>query len=257
MCTAMELARHVGKSDLVELLDLVETAGKTHTDAQFRQLIGQFGRLVPLERMHVCFAKIDPRTEAVVGFNRHILIDYPAEFVNEYVAKYARVDGAWDVLLGSRKPVIWHDIQRRFDSPEQQQLYGRAADFGLHDGFTFGARFVHSPTASIFAGVCDPKELTSHDRHVAVIEFMTPHLHLALSRIQFGLLKESPELTDREIEVINWAKFGKTDSEISLQLGVSPRTVKFHIENVIHKLQACNRVQATAIALAQGIIDWN
>jgi DNA-binding CsgD family transcriptional regulator len=257
MHTATGLAKYLSKADLVNALDLVDTARGTGTEQQFRHLVHLTSKLLPLERMHVCFANLDPQSGAVTGFSRHILINYPAEFVNEYLEEgFAHVDAAWDLLVKDGRPVIWHEMRERYKSKEQQHMYARADAYGLRDGFTFGARLAHSNCSSVFAGICDRNELIRYKRHMAVIDYLTPHLHATLARIQFGLLKETPLLTDREREVINWAKYGKTDSEISLQMGVSARTVKFHVENVMRKLEASNRVQATAIALSQGLIQW-
>jgi DNA-binding CsgD family transcriptional regulator len=257
MQATAELAKYLSKADLANALDLVSEAGGTGTELQFRHLVHQVSKLIPLERMHVCFAKLESGSGQIVGFSRHILINYPAEFVNEYLEQgYAKVDAAWSELMASGRPVIWHQLRARHRSPEQQRIYARADAYGLRDGFTFCGRFQHSPTASIFAGICDRRELSRYKRHLAVVDFLTTHLHSALSRVQFGLLKDTPLLTEREREVVNWAKFGKTDWEISLQMGVSARAVKFHIENAMHKLQASNRVQAVAIALSQGLIQW-
>ncbi len=256
MQTATGLAKHLSKADLINALDLVDVAKSTGTEQQFRHLIHLTSKLIPLERMHVCFANLDAQPR-VAGFSRHILINYPQQYLNEYLDRgYAGVDATWDQLVESGRPVIWRQLRKRFNSKEQQQLYARADYYGLHDGFTFGARFSHSPNMSVFEGICGIRELTRCERHLAAVEYLTPHLHAALARIQFGLLTETPLLTEREREAINWTKYGKTDTEISLQMGVSARTVKFHVENVMRKLQANNRVQATAIALSQGLIEW-
>ena len=256
MQIAAELAKYLSKMDLVNALDLVDVASNTGTEPQFRHLVHLTSKLIPLERMHVCFASLDAQSD-IEGFSRHILINYPVEFVNAYLDNdFASIDGAWDQLIGEGKPVIWHQMRKRFNSKEQQSLYALADAYGLHDGFTFGARSAHSQRFSIFAGICDKNELGRYKRHQMIIEYLTPHLHAALSRIQFGMLKETPVLTERECEVMSWAKFGKTDWEISLQMGISARTVKFHVENVIRKLQANNRLQATTIALSQGLIEW-
>jgi DNA-binding CsgD family transcriptional regulator len=257
MQTATGLAKYLSRADLVNALDLVDFAANTGTERQFRHLIHLMSELIPLEKMHVCVVNHDAQFK-VTGFSRNIFINnYPVEYLNEYLAQgYARVDAIWDEIIRTGRPLIWHQMRKRFNSKEQQHLYARANAYGLHDGFSFGARFSHAPSSSAFSGVCDKNELTRHQRHVAVIDYLTPHLHAALAKIQFGLLKETPQLTDREREAINWAKYGKTDSEISLQMGVSARTVKFHVENVMRKLEAHNRVQATAIALSQGLIEW-
>lgn len=256
MRDASQLAKYLSKAELIDTLDLVEKADKAGTEDQFRQLVAIASRLIPLERMHVCFASLDEQSQ-ISGFSRHILIDYPSQFVQEYLeGNYAAVDPAWDELMRTGRAVIWHDLRQRHRSPEQMRIYAAANAYGLRDGFTFGARFSHFPGYSVFAAICDPHELPRHQRHLAVIDYLTPHLHAALGRIQLGLLKQMPVLTEREREVMHWAKFGKTDWEISLQIGCSARTVKFHIENVMHKLQASNRVQAIAIALSQGLVDW-
>lgn len=51
------------------------------------------------------------------------------------------------------------------------------------------------------------------------------------------------QLTKREVECLRWASVGKTDKEISLILGRSHATVRFHIQNAGEKLDAVNRSQ--------------
>jgi DNA-binding CsgD family transcriptional regulator len=51
------------------------------------------------------------------------------------------------------------------------------------------------------------------------------------------------QLTKREVECLRWASIGKTDKEISLILGRSHATVRFHIQNAGEKLDAVNRSQ--------------
>jgi len=56
-------------------------------------------------------------------------------------------------------------------------------------------------------------------------------------------------LTAREQECLHWVSLGKTDSEIGQILSISPRTVRFHVENAKQKLRVKTRVQAVAEAL--------
>jgi DNA-binding CsgD family transcriptional regulator len=64
-------------------------------------------------------------------------------------------------------------------------------------------------------------------------------------------------LSIREKEVLIWLKEGKSSWDISRILCVSERTVNFHIENIMRKLDAANRTHAVAIALKQRLIDFN
>lgn len=62
-------------------------------------------------------------------------------------------------------------------------------------------------------------------------------------------------LTAREIEVLNWLKEGKTSWEISMILKRSERVIRFHIDNILKKLNATNRTHAVAIAMGNNIIS--
>ncbi|MFV0949558.1 helix-turn-helix transcriptional regulator [Wolbachia endosymbiont of Nasonia giraulti] len=51
-------------------------------------------------------------------------------------------------------------------------------------------------------------------------------------------------LTKRENEVLHWVSAGKTYWEISVILGIKEGTVKFHMGNVVRKLDVCSAKQA-------------
>ncbi|MBO1113660.1 helix-turn-helix domain-containing protein [Bordetella petrii] len=61
-------------------------------------------------------------------------------------------------------------------------------------------------------------------------------------------------LSNRERDCLHWSALGKTSWEISVILGVSERTVNFHIGNACSKLGVYNRRAAVAVALSQGLL---
>lgn len=63
-----------------------------------------------------------------------------------------------------------------------------------------------------------------------------------------AILRESFGLTAREAEVLLWLAAGKPNRDISEILGISPRTVNKHLEQIFVKLGVENR--ATAVAMA-------
>ena len=70
--------------------------------------------------------------------------------------------------------------------------------------------------------------------------------------------KDNPKeihITRREIEVLQWLQQGKSSWEISKILGLSERTVNFHVYNVMEKIKAVNRLHMVTIALRLGLID--
>lgn len=56
-------------------------------------------------------------------------------------------------------------------------------------------------------------------------------------------------LTARESEVLLWISRGKQNREVSEILGISPRTVNKHLEQIFAKMGVENRASATAIAV--------
>jgi DNA-binding response OmpR family regulator/DNA-binding CsgD family transcriptional regulator len=63
------------------------------------------------------------------------------------------------------------------------------------------------------------------------------------------LLAARHGLTDREAEVLLWISRGKANIEISEILGISPRTVNKHLEQVFEKMGIENRASAAAAAV--------
>lgn len=53
-------------------------------------------------------------------------------------------------------------------------------------------------------------------------------------------------LSPRESECLRWVADGKTDAEVGQILHISPRTVRFHINNAKAKLGVSTRIQAVA-----------
>jgi DNA-binding NarL/FixJ family response regulator len=64
-----------------------------------------------------------------------------------------------------------------------------------------------------------------------------------------------PTLTEREVETLQLAAFGKTNREIGEKLFISPDTVKTHLEHIFQKLGAQDRTAAVAEALRRRLID--
>jgi len=62
-------------------------------------------------------------------------------------------------------------------------------------------------------------------------------------------------LNDREVEALTWVARGKTSAEIAQILGLSKRTIDFHIDNARSKLGAATRTEAVMKAADGGLIE--
>jgi two-component system, NarL family, response regulator len=63
-----------------------------------------------------------------------------------------------------------------------------------------------------------------------------------------------PELTKRELEVLQCLANGRSNKEIGSILYISEATVKGHVSSILTKLEAIGRAQAIAIATKRGLI---
>ena len=60
-------------------------------------------------------------------------------------------------------------------------------------------------------------------------------------------------LTRREREVLRLVVVGQSDREIAAALAIRPRTVEWHVANVLRKLGVGSRTAATAHAIRHGL----
>jgi DNA-binding response OmpR family regulator len=63
------------------------------------------------------------------------------------------------------------------------------------------------------------------------------------------------DLNDREVETLTWAARGKTSAEIAQILGLTKRTIDFHIDNARSKLGAATRTEAVIKAATGRLIE--
>ena len=90
-----------------------------------------------------------------------------------------------------------------------------------------------------------------------LVEYFGYHVHLALLRTA----PKNPQSTDhcvkqltlREMNILNWVKNGKTNSEIAQIMGITERTIRFHVESIFSKLDVTSRSQAVATAIEHGL----
>jgi two-component system, NarL family, nitrate/nitrite response regulator NarL len=67
-----------------------------------------------------------------------------------------------------------------------------------------------------------------------------------------GLLAR--QLTPRELEVLEMLAQGAGGGEIARRLGVSPNTVRTHVQGILSKLQVHSRLEAAAFAVRHQLV---
>lgn len=89
--------------------------------------------------------------------------------------------------------------------------------------------------------------------------FFSPPIAARLSAVVRGAVTASPasgvaQLTARERQVLTGVAQGRTNREIAAQLGISPRTVESHRENLMKKLGVRTVAGLTRLALEAGLV---
>jgi DNA-binding NarL/FixJ family response regulator len=76
------------------------------------------------------------------------------------------------------------------------------------------------------------------------------------AEVQARLAERSvrPELTPREVEILNLISQGMQNREIATALGISEATAQVHVKNILAKLDVRHRTAALNVALRRGIV---
>lgn len=105
-----------------------------------------------------------------------------------------------------------------------------------------------------------PEELLGAIRAVAAGQAVVPpdvaaRLVQVISQGGPAPAAATEQLTERERETLQLMARGLTNKEIAAELGISENTVKTHISNLFHKLDAHDRTSAVTRALSLGLIE--
>ncbi len=249
-----ELNTILSKRDSVDLLELIQKSTFCTNQNDFKGLFSDFRSIFPFDFALSGFAGMGANNK-IESYNL-INVNYPGEWLHLYdQRKYHLIDPIVMENFTRFRPQYWADTYKRNLPP--RDFAARAQDFGLSKGYTYGLRNFKGNEGSLFS--LSGGSIEHNARSQTVLEHVVPHFHYALSRVLNGDDKKKKsagiKISSREKEVLKWLKEGKSTWDVSVLLGISERTVKFHVNKVMQTLDAVNRTQAVAIALQRGLID--
>ena len=79
--------------------------------------------------------------------------------------------------------------------------------------------------------------------------------HMARGQMQSGRAGAVKDLSDREVEVLQYVAEGKSNKEVAEVLTISEKTVKAHLRTIFRKLEVVDRAQAVAHAMRKGLVE--
>ncbi|MDB0280741.1 MULTISPECIES: LuxR family transcriptional regulator AbaR [Acinetobacter] len=185
-----------------------------------------------------------------------MLNNYPQAWQQRYVEQqYVKVDPTVQHCMVSLKPLVWSSQYTHTQA--EKDFWEEARSYGLNVGWAQSSRdFIGTRGMLTLARSSDQLSEKEQKAQYTNMYWLTQTVHSSIAKIvndvefsQFNLY-----LTNREKEVLRWTAEGKTSAEIAQILGVSERTINFHLSNSMQKLNVNNKISAAIRAVMLGLL---
>ena len=252
---ASQLVDSLSKKDLESLLEIINLALRVNSKEELGRLWPRVAEFTKLEG-------------AIFGISKHQAAGSNFQFDSitfgidpEWAEKYHNSQGVHQdpiilAAIKSESPLPWNTAAKLAfnidaDAFEKSIFRQHALASGMDYGCIYCRRSDYiGQIVSVTAVTTGKQPMTKTQR--TYVDILLPHLNEILIRQGFV---STPEISEREAEVLKWAAAGKSNWELSKILNISERTVKFHLRNIYRKLDVQNRSQAVAQAMRSGLID--
>lgn len=250
-----QLFQQLSKRECEHFIEALHYTTTADTTADVKEALLRFQNLFHFSRVIGGLASLTS-DGTFGGFTTVVNVSYPDEWLRLYWQKgYFEVDPILQSALQNPGTQHWEEIYKGATSEKQQEFVDTAREFGLVDGITTGSADPACKTAT-FCSFASSDQIDA-SRYVPLVEYFGYHIHLALLRTApanaQSLDQCVKQLTLRELTILNWVKNGKTNWEIAQIMGVTERTIRFHVESIFTKLNVTSRSQAVATAIEHGL----
>lgn len=222
------------KSDLINSLDLINKCRLAKDECNILQVIDQFKGMTHACTIisGSCYLKPTP----VGAKETQTCGDQCREYDLSDVSKQ-------DALLSTEDELFTFDVNKD----------------------NFSAYYVKKSTNRIMCLIGKTPGRKLKLEHQLLLTYLMPHLFEAYTRLGGSVPMSSAArahqrelleaITCRELEILRWLAVGKTNWEIGVIVGISVRTVKFHLNKLFQKLSVSNRAQAVFKANALELVS--
>ncbi|MDH2404948.1 autoinducer binding domain-containing protein [Bradyrhizobium sp. SSUT18] len=218
------------------------------------------------------FRRVAERTAHSLGFRwfayfgrrangPNLISSYPKSWTSHYFDEgYQDIDPVLQKSRGSSGMFLWDGRDARSaKSAKERRLFDDALSFKIRTGLTVRIPAGQNQFAAFTLAVDDRS--FGLDRFIEtsedVLKTVSLNFHAHVSARIGRAAPNSQEgrlLTQRERQCLAWISDGKTMQDIADLLGVTPRGVKFHLDNARRNLGALTLSHAVALALRQGLL---
>jgi LuxR family transcriptional activator of bioluminescence operon len=243
--------------------------------SNFYQLLEDLDQALNIDELKACCESLCEFTDipfyllGVIGQESsyapsiRLLSNYPEDWLAMYFKDgKQKADPVVQYIFEKQSPIRWDKLiaSNDFSSAQGLKVFEEASHHGLYNGVSIPLKSA-SDNIAVFSMAVNKRSdaITLLDNAQMFSHTFATHLfqrYLQLEMSTDGSTDKS-SLTKRELECLFWACEGKTAWEISQIVGVSERTVLFHLNNSTSKLGAVNRQHAVALAIKKGLIKPN
>ncbi|MFC3913101.1 autoinducer binding domain-containing protein [Pseudaeromonas sharmana] len=182
--------------------------------------------------------------------NLSIFSHEPSDWLDYYWSNQLVVDDPL-VKLSFRlsQPILWDEIgeYEKNLSANASAVMALRSEYGMAEGMTLP---IHSGQGH--HGMMHLSRREANGELLTTLELISPLLPYLFNKACDLLTPPHPRLSDRERECLFWVSEGKTSWEAARILGITERTVNFHLNSAIRKTGCKNRYQAIARNVAAG-----
>lgn len=235
---------------LIERMEALERIGSM---IEAREEMFKFANVFGLKNLSYGILNLPPQ----INNDRAVVVTtYSYEWHKCYFDNsYIDIDPVVKVAASGVSPVDWRSISRK--SPAVREFFENARKSGVgSQGLTIPIRGRLGEVA-LFSVTSDERDEAWDafvKTNISYLLLFAWNFHNCVLRILGASNQSAIALSHREATCLRMKALGRTDNEIAEILGITKRTVSFHIESARSRLNAVNGVHAVAKALSLGLI---
>lgn len=173
---------------------------------------------------------------------------------------YVEIDPRIELVYDRSTMLLWSGEDFRGRSVRLDEFVREASRFGVNSGACFSLHDVaHNGVLIAFNSTKQRLDRRTVQANVGNLYafgnyFHQLFMHSIIER-QLPSRLRGATLTEREIAVLKQVAHGLTAEDIGFKLGITPRTVRYHLDAARTKMGAANREEAIALAVKGGLFE--
>lgn len=190
------------------------------------------------------------------GGTMHGYVTYSEAWQNHYMDYgFHNLDPTIQSAMRSVAPVDWSRLSR---DKNFKRVFNDAHDFGIGDkGMTIPIRGPYGEFGmlSVTRDCSDAEWKKLRRNTITNLQVLASHVHdHVMASEPITRFLHHPNLSTRELEILQWIAAGKSQQDIADILNISNRTVEVHLRSSRHKLHALTTAQAVGRAVGMSLI---